>query len=247
MRLLDVAARRGGERVVLYMDVDVIVGAPLAPLLSHATRVLGETPATILTFQEAAVTRDDRMYFLDPSRLTKEPYHGGIFSVQAGKSEGCLGAWGTKVLGAIASWMDLDDPHLVKRSHVRDQPLLKEIIDEGSCSFAPLPDEYLSKPTPESIDARHYAVLNHLSRTSRLKGKRNRHNITRPQLGKLGADLLGVHRSERATNWWQKETCDKTADISPDDSEVAAPLILDCDLKPARPSPATATRRRRLG
>ena len=85
-----------------------------------------------------------------------------------------------------------------------------------------------------------------LREARRLQACGERGQARRPQLGKLGADLLGVHRSERATNWWQKETCDKTADVSPDDSEVAAPLILDCDLKTARPSPATATRRRRL-
>ena len=39
MRVLDVAAA-GPERVVLYMDADVIVGAPLAPLLATADAAL---------------------------------------------------------------------------------------------------------------------------------------------------------------------------------------------------------------
>ena len=77
------------------------------------------------------------------------------------------------------------------------QPLLKRAVDEGFCVFAALPPDTLSKPTPASIDARAYAVLNHLSRSSRLKGKRNGHNITRAHLAKLGADLLDVRGPAR--------------------------------------------------
>ena len=62
------------------------------------------------------------------------------------------------------------------------------------------PATTLSKPSRSTIEGGRYAVLNHLSRSSRLKGKRNMHNLTRAHLARLGADLLGV-RGARG-NWW---------------------------------------------
>lgn len=206
MRLLDVAE----ERIVLYLDVDVVAGAPLAPLLAHAASVLSDagSAVSILAYDERAVTRDAR----DESRLDAEPFHGGVFAVARGRSEGCLAAWAKSVRAAIVDRNLLADPTALKKSRVRDQPLLKRAVDEGFCVFAALPPDTLSKPTPASIDARAYAVLNHLSRSSRLKGKRNGHNITRAHLAKLGADLLDVRGRARSGNWWAAPRC---PDLSP--------------------------------
>ena len=88
----------------------------------------------------------------------------------------------------------------MKRSSIRDQPLLAATIRDGACVVAPLPPATLSKPSRSTIEGGRYAVLNHLSRSSRLKGKRNMHNLTRAHLARLGADLLGV-RGARG-NWW---------------------------------------------
>ena len=184
MRVLDVAAA-GPERVVLYMDADVVVGAPLAPLLATAVAALATSPATLLAYEEADVTADVR----DPARLAAEPYHGGIFAVARGKSEPCLAAWAARVLDELRRAAAANRAGArIKRSSVRDQPLLREIIESGACVFAPLPPETLSKPTPAAIDGARYAVLNHLSRTSRLKGKRNGHGITKAHHAKLGDD-----------------------------------------------------------
>ena len=221
MRVLDVAAA-GPERVVLYMDADVIVGAPLAPLLATAVAALAASPATLLVYEEADVTSDVR----DPGRLAAEPYHGGIFAVARGKSEPCLAAWAARVLDELRRAAAANrEGARIKRSSVRDQPLLREIIESGACVFAPLPPETLSKPTPAAIDGARYAVLNHLSRTSRLKGKRNGHGITKAHHAKLGADLLGVRGAAAKEKWWMAPRC---PDLAPE--REAPPLVLDCDV-----------------
>lgn len=221
MRVLDVAAA-GPERVVLYMDADVIVGAPLAPLLATAVAALAASPATLLAYEEADVTSDVR----DPGRLAAEPYHGGIFAVARGKSEPCLAAWAARVLDELRNAAAANrEGARIKRSSVRDQPLLREIIESGACIFAPLPPETLSKPTPAAIDGARYAVLNHLSRTSRLKGKRNGHGITKAHHAKLGADLLGVRGAAAKEKWWMAPRC---PDLAPE--REAPPLVLDCDV-----------------
>ena len=221
MRVLDVAAA-GPERVVLYMDADVIVGAPLAPLLATAVAALATSPATLLVYEEAEVTADVR----DPGRLATEPYHGGIFAVARGKSEPCLAAWAARVLDELRRAAAANrEGARIKRSSVRDQPLLREIIESGACVFAPLPPETLSKPTPAAIDGARYAVLNHLSRTSRLKGKRNGHGITKAHHAKLGADLLGVRGAAAKEKWWMAPRC---PDLAPE--REAPPLVLDCDV-----------------
>lgn len=49
MRLLDVAAT-ADRPVVLYLDVDVIAGAPLRPLLAFAARALDDSGASIAAY-----------------------------------------------------------------------------------------------------------------------------------------------------------------------------------------------------
>ena len=187
MRLLDVVR----EDVVWYVDVDVVAGAPVGPLVAAALAAFRDPATTLAAYDEAAVTADAH----DRTRLLREPYHGGVFFAHRTRSARCLRAWGARVAAAIPA-----HGRAVKRSSIRDQPLLAATIREGACVVAPLPPATLSKPSRSTIEGGRYAVLNHLSRSSRLKGKRNMHNLTRAHLARLGADLLGV-RGARG-NWW---------------------------------------------
>ena len=218
MRVLDVAAANGGEEVVLYLDVDVIVGAPLAPLLEYAAGAL--RTATLLAYEERVVTRDVR----DVTRFATEPYHGGIFAVRRAASEACLAAWSAKVhveiSKAAAAAMR---GQRIKRATIRDQPLLGQIVAAGDCAVAHLPPETLTKPSVQVIQLGDYKILNHLSRTSRLKGKRNQHNLTRAHLSKLGADLLDIRGADGKRNWWMKHACPNATP-----AVLASPLVLEC-------------------
>ena len=119
------------------------------------------------------------------------------------------------------------------------RPLLREAIDEGDCRVARLPPETLSKPTAASVAGGEYSVLNHLSRTSRLKGKRNQHNMTRFHLSKLGAELLGVRGSKRGGNWWAaEERCGPRRDSIAE----GRPLDLDCPVFDGSSKAAAAPR-----
>ena len=163
MRLLDVVR----EDVVWYVDVDVVAGAPVGPLVAAALAAFRDPATTLAAYDEAAVTADAH----DRTRPLREPYHGGVFFAHRTRSARCLRAWGARVAAAIPA-----HGRAVKRSSIRDQPLLAATIREGACVVAPLPPATLSKPSRSTIEGGRYAVLNHLSRSSRLKGKRNMHN-----------------------------------------------------------------------
>jgi len=210
MKLLGVLGR-GNEDILLYVDVDVVAGAPLQPLIDAALAAFRDPATTLVLYEEAAVTADAH----DPLRLLREPYHGGVFFAHRTRSASCIQAWGDRVAAAIPQ-----HGRAVKRSSIRDQPLLAETVRAGACVVAPLPPSTLSKPSRFTIEAGRYAVLNHLSRSSRLKGKRNNHNLTRAHLSKLGADLLGV-RNGRG-NWWAAPA----ACSGRDDADGA--LVLGC-------------------
>ena len=211
---------QGGRARAASIDAEASLDGFLED--AYALAALATSPATLLVYEEAEVTADVR----DPARLATEPYHGGIFAVARGKSEPCLAAWAARVLDELRRAAAANrEGARIKRSSVRDQPLLREIIESGACIFAPLPPETLSKPTPAAIDGARYAVLNHLSRTSRLKGKRNGHGITKAHHAKLGADLLGVRGAAAKEKWWMAPRC---PDLAPE--REAPPLVLDCDV-----------------
>ena len=212
MRLLDVVR----EDVVWYVDVDVVAGAPVGPLVAAALAAFRDPATTLAAYDEAAVTADAH----DRTRLLREPYHGGVFFAHRTRSARCLRAWGARVAAAIPA-----HGRAVKRSSIRDQPLLAATIREGACVVAPLPPATLSKPSRSTIEGGRYAVLNHLSRSSRLKGKRNMHNLTRAHLARLGADLLGV-RGARG-NWWAAPAaCAPRGEDGGGDADEA--LVLGC-------------------
>jgi len=150
-KLLDVVPRR--HRLLLYMDVDILVGGPIARVLAAVRPFAnGEGKAHVVGIAE------------------RNHWHGGFAILRrdahdpATTSAPCLEAWGREIL---------------KDHGNSDQVALRRAVESGSCVYAPLQGGLFGWPTGTSIRAREYSVLNHFTRTGRLRGH---HGVTKADL-----------------------------------------------------------------
>jgi hypothetical protein len=142
----------------LYIDMDVIPGAPIAKLLDERDRLgkstnwrKGTPNADMLMFRE----RRFRGTVRSRGRVTKgEPFHGGVWLVRRGISDGCLARWLAIVL---------DTQRLVPLKTVRDQISLGSAVSERECHPAALSENYLRTVV---VTAREdIRALEHVTRT----------------------------------------------------------------------------------
>ena len=117
-RLLSVIA----SEIVLYLDVDILVGAPLYTLLECAQSVKGNK--TLACFDHTST-----------GGTSRKPYHMGAFIVWKGRSEGVLSRWGA----AIESGRFKYDQDAAQAVMVRDELLI-------------LPGRFLRFPSEDDLE-----------------------------------------------------------------------------------------------
>lgn len=177
MRLLELLPPR--VRHVLYLDLDILVGAPLHPLLEERRR---------LDWQPAEGQPGEKPHLLMVRQFSKEPWHTGAILLRRNLSEACLDAWRLRLLG---------DKHAYTKWGSRDQVALKRVSKLGSnkshCRVGELRREYLIFPRPRRIESGGpWPELVHVTRTGRLHLA---YGLSKEHLQLMGAVLLeGVQR-----------------------------------------------------
>jgi len=169
-KLLDVVPRR--HRLLLYMDVDILVGGPIARVLAAVRPFAnGEGKAHVVGIAE------------------RNHWHGGFAILRrdahdpATTSAPCLEAWGREIL---------------KDHGNSDQVALRRAVESGSCVYAPLQGGLFGWPTGTSIRAREYSVLNHFSASDGVfRNSRRRLETMFGSRRRRGRGTLGIAQPAR--------------------------------------------------
>ena len=125
--------------VILYVDMDVVVGSPLLPFFNDVGQMLTKAGTNATMIAQGQGNSD-------------QPYHGGVFALNR-HSEECL-----------LLWRKFIDESTVNR----DQKALGHALQTTSgCTFKPFSVSYVNAPTPEYLVEGKRQVFVHITNTHR--------------------------------------------------------------------------------
>jgi len=187
--------------VVLYLDIDILITAPLQPLLAY--RHLLWEPFMATAAGGAAEQQHASQMLMFPEMdadVGAEKWHGGVIMMRRDRSELCLQQW-ERVLIRNAALRSSR-----RFTGVRDQSALAQMLAgqrgaaHSRCVVTSLPyEDHFVLPDADRVKARGpWRTLVHVTRTGRLKGRKG--EMTPRLLQCLGEQLLDIPASANATS-----------------------------------------------
>lgn len=204
--------------VVCYLDADILIGAPLAPLLAESARLQRRgSNESMLMFKEG--------------HAPDMPFHGGVLVLARGRSERCLAAW-------LARLARRDQE--AKGRPVRDQRAFGEVTRLGLCRVGTLPRALRGRVSPAAIErGGEWSIVNHITRTGRMQGAGG---IGARHIAAVGEQLLGLSAEAAAAGRWLSvgsELCNGGgADADAIMRRARDKMLASAAAPPARRSPA---------
>lgn len=143
---------------VLYMDIDIVVGASLSEFLdSQVSQYDGSKR------QDSSNEEESHMLMFPDNERHPKDIHSGVILLHREYSLGCLELW-RKLMDEMPEVTR--DQKLIKRIYYRKG---KELKDGGGCEILKIPNDYLLFPEKSDLKTKQIRTFIHLTNTGRAK------------------------------------------------------------------------------